>query len=548
MAGRKDNLALSLGVLAYAVLMGIMLAVGAARGWNVDPVSGKWSFYTVMPKVSRNGEVLPLDPKNPDVQVDRFLPKPHVNNTQDQLTPGRQGVAASSSWYYWKLKPGEYNAGTRALVWCCYICHQMAIWLVIWKAQRSNHTYSSSLRWWNTASLAINAFFHLVHFGQTHWTYDATAQDVHEASSQGSVIMLLTMVLLMEYKDRGMICGWPAPGSKMRLPSSSVQLCRKYHGYAFAWGAIYTFWYHPMESTWGHAMGFFYTSIIMLQGSLMYTRAHLNRYWRFILETFVVVHATVVAFQTGKSASDPDDIQKGTRLWPMFFFGFLWVLVFTQIHGLPFLRDQPKRLWVRVAAICLYLGLVVGMYSWIPDSKGRLWTRLAQLEIVRIPLIEYLFAVLLALYLLALSGVARRCGCYNRRPPAVNAGSEGEAPKGGNMTLAVVGSLVCYAVMIAVSIAVQQASMQVDLIVMMSILVTVYILLGGFSIILLDNALGKTEDTRDQQKEEGGSGQSAKDKTVESQLESASNGGAAPAAVQLVSVDLKSNENAIEAR
>jgi hypothetical protein len=68
----------------------------------------------------------------------------------------------------------------------------------------------------------------------------------------------------------------------------------------FVWrrAAVYTFWYHPCENTWGHVLGFVHTSLIMLQGSLMFTPVHLNRLWRFVVETWVLVHAGVVAYQS----------------------------------------------------------------------------------------------------------------------------------------------------------------------------------------------------------------------------------------------------------
>ena len=89
----------------------------------------------------------------------------------------------------------------------------------------------------------------------------------------GSVIMLLVLVVLIEYTERGLAFGWPTMEHKgkwsqrLRLNYAPIYLFRKYHGYAFAWGAIYTFWYHPMENTVGHTMGFLYTWMITLQGN-----------------------------------------------------------------------------------------------------------------------------------------------------------------------------------------------------------------------------------------------------------------------------------------
>ena len=350
-----------------------MFGLGALRKWDAN--SG-WSH------------------NESETSEERFLPEPFVPEP-DVL--GRYGSDCVARWYYWKLPPSEANAITRVITWLCYSCHQLLIWGCIFYGQKqkliwqssSVPRYSSKLETFNVVALVINALFHLLHLGQTHLTYDAMAQDVSVASSQSSVIMLIVLVLVLEYRDRGLAFGWPterntdAVSRWFRLPQGTVNLLRKYHGYAFAWAAIYTFWYHPMENTWGHAMGFMHTFLIMLQGSLIYTNMHLNRYWRLTLEAWVILHSSVVASQTG----GPD--LTGTLLWPMFCFGFLWMFTFTQLYGLPFWRKLPA--WIRPTPFVIYLAATLGIYSTLPDREGRYWIRLN--EIIRIPAIEYLAAL-----------------------------------------------------------------------------------------------------------------------------------------------------------
>jgi len=50
------------------------------------------------------------------------------------------------------------------------------------------------------------------------------------------------------------------------------------------------------------------------------------RYWRLLNETWVLLHGTVVALQTG----DPNDA--GKSMWPTFAFGFGFVFAFTQVN------------------------------------------------------------------------------------------------------------------------------------------------------------------------------------------------------------------------
>ena len=214
-------------------------------------------------------------------------------------------------------------------------------------------------------TLAANAFFILLHFVQTHIWYDGLAQDVSIFSSQGSVIVLLVWVLLMENPRRGLFFGKKAPISK-----EIVRVARKYHGYFFAWAPIYTFWYHPMVSTPGHLFGFFYMFLLLLQGSLFFTRIHLNRWWMLTQELTVMAHGTMVA------------IIQGNGLWPMFFFGFGGMFIITQMHGLSL---SIRSRWLILAA---YIAGALWVYS------GRGWANLNQ--IVRIPVIEYLSMFVLA--------------------------------------------------------------------------------------------------------------------------------------------------------
>eukprot|EP00567_Pseudictyota_dubia_P008470 CAMPEP_0197443172 /NCGR_PEP_ID=MMETSP1175-20131217/8989_1 /TAXON_ID=1003142 /ORGANISM="Triceratium dubium, Strain CCMP147" /LENGTH=649 /DNA_ID=CAMNT_0042973769 /DNA_START=308 /DNA_END=2257 /DNA_ORIENTATION=+ len=346
----RDTKAFAISLVALVVFcVPVLLVAGVARGWNVAlGLDGTLQFKTVE-------------------DAARFWPEPnaHVENDEvDESIPGRNFDAASGVWYYWKNRPsgtdeyceeGQFDpaeephtlscsvpqatAATRALVWCLYLIHQCVVWGLIYKAQllhKDDTKYHSDLRWYNIASFVVNGVFYVLHLIQTHVTYDATAQDVTEASSQASVIVLLVVVLVMEYKHRGLFLGWPAwndpaaagccgGGRSWRLPSRPIDLVRKYHGYAFAWATIYTLWYHPMESTAAHVTGFLHTGMLLIQQSLIFTPLHLNKTWRLVLEGWVAIHGAVTAAQT-----------QGKGMIGMFLFGFLWMTAFTQVHGLPY--------------------------------------------------------------------------------------------------------------------------------------------------------------------------------------------------------------------
>ncbi|MFI6298852.1 hypothetical protein ACIBEJ_45195 [Nonomuraea sp. NPDC050790] len=273
-----------------------------------------------------------------------------------------QGV----SWYYWKLP--EPTLWTRLSAWLPYAAHQLALWALIYYAQTRVGRYTRGLHPVNVVALGVNAAFIALHMAQTQLFYDGLAQDVSIFSSQGSVILLLVVVLLMENRRRGMFFGRPAP-----IGAQVVRFARRYHGYLFSWAAVYTFWYHPMEATSGHLIGFFYMFLLLLQGSLFLTRAHTNRWWTLTLELAVAVHGTLVAVMSG----GPDGA------WPMFLFGFLGVFVVTQMHGLGLTRGVRWSLGLAYAFGAL---LVYGLRH---DLSG-------VLAVGRIPAIEYLVVAVIA--------------------------------------------------------------------------------------------------------------------------------------------------------
>jgi hypothetical protein len=279
------------------------------------------------------------------------------------------------AWYYWRLP--EPTVWTRLSVWSLYLLHQVALWGLIWYAQKNRPKYTSGLHRFNIIALGVNAFFILAHFAQTHLFYDGLAQDVSIFTSQGSVIVLLVWVLLMENNRRGLFFGKRVP-----FKQGVVEFAKKYHGYIFAWATVYTFWYHPMVNTSGHLIGFFYMFLMLLQGSLFFTRVHINRYWTFVQEFTVAIHGTLVA------------VQQGNGIWPMFFFGFLGIFVITQMYGLGL---KP---WVRWLLLGAYAATAIGVYSQLG------WARLN--EIIRIPFIEYLAVFILAGLFTAGLWVARK--------------------------------------------------------------------------------------------------------------------------------------------
>jgi hypothetical protein len=279
---------------------------------------------------------------------------------------GQTGIAF---YYPWQLR--EPSAMARLTAWTGYLLHNLTIWVILYFAQREKPWFRNNLRWFNWTMIAAHFAFIVLHIFQTQFFYDGLAQDVPEVTAQGSVAVMLMIIILFETPRRGLIFG-----KKFKFRERFIQIVRKYHGYFFAWATIYTFWYHPTEGTAGHLIGFLYMFMLFVQSALIFNRAHINRRWTFVLEAFVVIHGTVVA------------LLQGNGLWPMFAFGFGAMLVLTQMYGL------GLNTWAKRGLAIGFIVLVVAYYTLSGNIPGIN-------EVIRIPLIDYAVIFLFyGLYLL----------------------------------------------------------------------------------------------------------------------------------------------------
>lgn len=257
------------------------------------------------------------------------------------LTAFRQTLLPDTgpAWYYWKLPEATFWA--TVTMWTGYILHQLLCWYFIFKLQREKQRLlSDTIGKYNLALLIVNAVFSVLHLLQTRFFYDGLAQFVSVASSQYSVIIMLVFMLILLNARRGLFFGKKVPLSK-----SAVFGVTKTHGYYIAWAIVYTLWFHPMESTWGHLLGFFYMFLLMLQMSLAYTRIHTDIRWVTVLESLVALHGTVVALVAGQT------------LWSMFLFGFTMMFIVTGLNGV------VKHKWLRLTFTALYLLMAALVYS-----------------------------------------------------------------------------------------------------------------------------------------------------------------------------------------
>jgi hypothetical protein len=270
------------------------------------------------------------------------------------------------------------------ITWTFYGAHQISVWLVIYWAHMNyrNKTLDDKKTLKYISSMAaIMLLFTLLHLLQSHIWYDGLAQDVPIITSQGSVIIMLSILLVMQNPKRGLFFG--KKENKLMRPEVAKTFMTS-HQIIFSWALVYTFWFHPMDSSPALLSGFFFMGLLFIQMSLAYTRIHLNKWWILLVESYVTIHATIVAVaQWLDFDSDPP-------MWPMFLLGFLAMLVFTYIHGLGIKN------WVRWLIVGVYIVFLVLIYLPVPVGFGREITYLLRFEFIWIPMILYLIAFIAA--------------------------------------------------------------------------------------------------------------------------------------------------------
>src|ERR1051325_6420867 len=132
---------------------------------------------------------------------------------------GRTGIAF---YYPWQLI--EPNATARLTAWGGYLLHNLIAWAIIYFAQREKPKFGNNLHWFNWAMIATHLVFTILHIFQTQLFYDGLAQDVLEVTAQGSVALMLIIIILFETPRRGLILG-----KKFKFKDGFIQIARKYH-------------------------------------------------------------------------------------------------------------------------------------------------------------------------------------------------------------------------------------------------------------------------------------------------------------------------------
>lgn len=306
-----------------------------------------------------------------------WLSGPNLNHFTSILLPDQ-----GSNWYYWQLPYRDFWAMN--IVWIFYLANQFLIWGAIYWAQKNLTREKASptydLTKYNLAVLGITVFFVFLHLLQTHLWFDGLAQDVPIMTSQGSVIILLSITLILLNPVQGFF-----QGKKVGKPFTAriTEFFRNTHMYIFSWALIYTFWFHPMAADPQLLTGFFFMFLLFTQMSLAYTRIHIDLRWLVVLQSWVAIHAFFVAIYNSLFFGSPD-------MWPMFFAGFAFMFIFTYMYALNIKKNIR---WIITAAYILF---VIFLYIPSPYGFGRDPSFLLRLEFLWIPIVLYGLAVLFA--------------------------------------------------------------------------------------------------------------------------------------------------------
>lgn len=286
-------------------------------------------------------------------------------------------------WYYWKLQVRDFWGMN--IVWTLYLANQISIWATIYFAQKNRFGFRDAnahgLLKYTMFALSITVMFVFLHLIQTHIWFDGLAQDVPILTSQGSVIVLLSIVLIIENQRRGLFLGRK---SGKPFTASVAAFFRSSHKYIFAWALIYTFWFHPMATDPQLLSGFFYMFLLFTQLILAWTPLHLDKRWIVFLEGYVAIHAVIVAAWNTSFFG-------GTDIWPMFLTGFAFMFVFTYMYAF----GVNKSIYWLVTAV--YACFIAWLYLPTPIGLGRSIMDFARLEFLWIPIILYGLAAFFAL-------------------------------------------------------------------------------------------------------------------------------------------------------
>jgi NAD(P)H-flavin reductase len=328
---------------------------------------------------------------------------PHAaaNGTDAVGLGGRFEIEGFSEWDELKTKTATkyaYRLKEPTLVqyaspWVGYAVHQLLVLWVLARAFREQPKYEMRLRWFNWHMLAVQALGFALKMAQQWLFYNGLSETLPLGFGTGTVFLFLVIVMVMYIPVRGLFFGY---GANWAWTQECTDFFRTYHGFVIAVMIVNDFWYHPFESTIGHLCGIFNDMMLLGQMVLIYTPAHLNKYWCLLMETFVLVHAALIALNRGGAG------QPGS-----FGFAYFFILVVTQMHGMGWSK------LVRMAIGLVFLTSILIVYGLRLQGADKGFKAMLFEVFLRIPVLEY-FSIFFALAYFVLAKKLVKACCVSK--------------------------------------------------------------------------------------------------------------------------------------
>jgi hypothetical protein len=302
--------------------------------------------------------------------TDLYLGKPITG----QLGWGHHLIRGVTVPFEYPFRLAQSSIWSHLVPWICYVVHQSGHWYLISQA-RSAHS-RGELKWTPAGQLnpyahkmlVLNGVMVLMHFLVSRFNYNGLCSSFSEISTLVAGVTSLVVVMMFEGPRRGWAFGCDVPSKTWSesLKRFAGQV-KHYHGYMASFGIIVTFWYHPFEATLAHFTGWTHMMMLIVQSSLIYQNQHRDRYWTAIVEVWIMVHGTTVAYFQGYMSGE---------LYSMFATSFLMLFAMSTAWGLPIVQRflSTKESWryyaVFGAIVALYAPVayffLIGRTWWLP--------------------------------------------------------------------------------------------------------------------------------------------------------------------------------------
>lgn len=238
--------------------------------------------------------------------------------------------------YYWIPKIPNY-AGI-VLTTLFLVVHLLLVWFLLIK-MRTYHEKHRLCRGLGEDSLLNNysAFLFIVnglavvcHLILSSLFYDGIQRIIPFWTVEGFGILSQLYLLISEISEKGLFFGY----CKTLIPSDITAFVKDNGVSIYAFSSVLTFWFHPSENNVAYLTGMIGTCLMFSHLGLFYTPTTKRIIWRFILNTWFIIHVVTASAQR-------------RNLWYGYFISLAMYLVVTPLFYFNLLRFKGKSSVIR---------------------------------------------------------------------------------------------------------------------------------------------------------------------------------------------------------